>query len=305
MGFRHLYIRSARFLSLRQNNIVVSRDDKEDLLMPIDDVYSILLEDPNCNISARLISELSSRGVGLVLCDSRYMPSSQLISMNLHYNQVGIIKKQLEASEQLKAQIWKQIIRKKINNQKLVVQSCTDDVDTFNLLDEYTKEVKVGDKENKEGAAARAYFKTIFGPNFIRFGSTPISLALNYGYSILSGSIIRQCIFYGLNTNFGIWHNSNGNAYNLAYDLIEAYRPYVDHLIFWHIDKLDDPLPKDIRKQLIDILNQDALIEDKKYKVENAISITIQSYIKCLESGDYKYIKLPDFLETRYFEERD
>ncbi len=305
MGFRHLYIKNAESLHLKQNNILISRKEKEDMLMPLEDIYSIMLEDPNCMVSSRLISELASRGIGLVLCDNKYMPTSQVVSLNMHYNQVGILKLQLESDVKFKSQLWKFIIKKKILNQKINIQYCTEDEETVDQLDNCEKNVKVGDKENKEGTAARLYFKSLFGNDFIRFGSSATSLALNYGYSIISSSIIRQCIFYGLNTNFGIWHDSKGNPYNLAYDLIEAYRPCVDYFVFWHINQLDIPLPKEIRKKLINLLNEEVLIDDKKQKIDNAISITIQSYIRALECNDYKLILLPTLLEINYFENGD
>lgn len=300
MGFRQLYIKKANTLKYKQNNIIIEREDEDDIMLPLDDISNILIEDNSAIITVRLITELSSRGIGLVVCNEQYLPSAQVISLNMHYNQVGILELQLKMTQKYKDNIWKSIVKQKILNQKSILDFCIQDEHPSEMLYEYSKQIIPGDKDNKEGIAARIFFNALYGEDFKRFGTSTISKALNYGYSILNSAMVRQLVFYGSNTNLGIWHDSNGNPFNLASDLIEPYRALVDYYVFWHLSDLDDPLPKNVRKGLINLLNADVFIDGKNYKVDDAIGITVKSFISTLKDQDYKLIKLPEMNEVNY-----
>ncbi len=300
MGFRQLYIKKANAIKYKQNNLIIEREDEEDIMLPLDDISNIFVEDNSCVVTVRLITELSSRGIGLILCNESYLPTAQVLSLNMHYNQTGILELQLGTNQKFKDNIWKNIVKQKILNQKFVLDFCIQDEHPSELLYESSKQIQPGDKDNKEGIAARVFFDALYGDDFKRFGDSAISKALNYGYSILNSAMVRQLVFYGANTSLGIWHDANGNPFNLASDLIEPFRALVDYYVFWHMDELDNPLPKNIRKGLINLLNVEVFIDGKNYKVDDAMGITCKSFISCLKEQDHKLIKLPSLIEVNY-----
>lgn len=301
MGFRQIYIKLAKELRLKNNNLKIVKVDNSEIILPLEDISSILLEDPKTIITARLLTELAKSSISLTLCDEKYFPTAQVLPWNTYYNQVGILKSQMNATQTFKDNLWKKIIKQKIINQKKVIELTTNDDKTIELLEGYSHGVKIGDKDNREAISARIFFNNLYGNEFVRFGSSAVNSALNYGYSILHGSIVRQLACNGLNTCIGIWHKSEQNAYNLASDLIESFRPIVDYYIFWHQDHLDDPLPIETRKGLIELLNENVLINSKVCKVEYAIGVCCQSYVNCLEKSDASLLRLPEIVEVDFF----
>lgn len=303
MGFRQVYIKSAKELRLDNENIRIIKQDSE-IKLPLSDISTIFLEDPNTMISSRLLSELASFSISMIMCNEKYLPSSQVLPINSSYNSVYVLKLQLGQTSILKNNLWKRIIKQKIYNSKRVIELTNVDANAVNLLEQYYHKVKTGDPDNCEGIAAKIFFKSLYGDDFVRFGSSNISLALNYGYSIIHGCVVRQLISSGLNTYLGIWHNSNKNYYNLASDLMEPFRVIVDYYVYWNIDKLDNPLPFNLRKDLIDLLNKEVMIDSKNYKIEYAIGLVCQSYIACLESNNANLLKLPEIKEVDFLGER-
>ena len=162
-------------------------------------------------------------------------------------------------------------------------------------LNSYIDEVVDGDNKNREGLAAKMYFRSLFGSDFIRFYDDSINNALNYGYTIIVSSIIRTLSVFGLNTYLGIHHDSKINNFNLAYDFLEPYRSIVDKFVYDNKDELTDTLSFDFRKKLISLLNKEISHNDKKYTVEYSIELLIKSYIKSFTTGEVK-LDLPDII---------
>ena len=180
-------------------------------------------------------------------------------------------------------------------NQMNVIDKTTCDMFTYNRLKDYCLQVKFGDEKNMEGQAAREYFRSLFGQNFIRFSESPISAALNYGYSILTGAVIRSVAFSGLNDNLGIWHHSAQNANNLSCDLVEVFRAVVDYYVYNHLSSLTIPLSIDIRKGLVNLLNYYVIVNNKKYQVSYAIGLLVNDYVEYLKNGKIENVSMPEF----------
>jgi CRISPR-associated protein Cas1 len=300
MGFRQIYIKQAKKLSLKLHNIEITKIDGTILELPVSDISSVFVEDPNAIVTAHLLTFLSENNVSITFCNGDYFPSAQVLPLNTYYSQVAIYKLQTEQLPSKKDKLWQMIVSSKITNQRRVIELTTNNLDTIRLLDEHIQNIKSGDKTGQEGPSARLYFSELFGQDFIRFGDSPISKALNYGYSILHGSIARQLVCNGLNTNLGVWHDSEQNAYNLASDFIEPFRPLVDYYVFWHLDQIANPLSSKTRMDLINLLNEEVVLDGKTYKVEYAISLFILSYIEYLKSGDINVMHFPEIKETQY-----
>ncbi len=301
MGFRQVYIKTALELRLKNNNVLIVKKE-ENIELPLEDINVIFLEDPYTKITSCLLTELSKYSISMIICDKSYMPSSHILPYNNHYLQTKNLELQIQASTIFNNNLWKQIISKKIENQSLVVSFTTNDETTIEKLKEYIKNIKVGDKDNKESIAARIFFVNLYGEDFIRFGTSSITYALNYGYSIIHGAIVRILSFLGLNTCFGIWHESNLNAYNLASDLIEPFRPIVDYYVYWNIDRIFNPLDKETRMDLINLLNNTMLFDEKECTVEYCIKKTCESYLCCLNENNYSLLKLPTVISQNFIE---
>lgn len=299
MGFRQLYIKTAKHLKLNNGNIEIIKED-DNITLPLEDINTIFLEDPNTTITSRLLSSLSEYGISMIICNHTYLPSTHILPYNKHYLQSKHLKLQINSSNIFNNNLWKKIISSKILNQSKVIEYTTNDENTIKSLINYIKNIKVGDKDNKEAISARIFFSNLYGNDFIRFGSSSISSALNYGYSILHGCVVRNLSYLGINTNLGIWHESETNAYNLASDLIEPFRPIIDYYVFWNQDKIFNPLSKDIRMDFINILNNTILFDNKECTIEYSINKMCCSYINALENNNFELIKLPTIIQQKF-----
>lgn len=295
MGFRQIYISNASKLSVSDKQLIINRLNSDPLSFPIEDLDVVFLEDPNSVVSTRLMTELSKCGVSLIVCGPDYLPTAITLPFDGYYKQTENLKRQIALLPSKRNKIWEVIIKTKIRNQARVIECTSQDEYVHDELLDYLKNVKFGDENNMEGSAARVYFRSLFGPTFIRFGDTPISSALNYGYSILTGAVIRSCAFSGLNGNLGIWHDNASNANNLACDLVEPFRPVVDYFVYKNIASLTVPLSKEIRKGLIDLLNSYVMIDKRRYQVSYAIGLLVNNYVEYLETGDISCVHPPEF----------
>ncbi|MDD3392993.1 MAG: type II CRISPR-associated endonuclease Cas1 [Bacilli bacterium] len=294
MGYKHLLIKKCFKLSLKNNSLCIQKEENEDtVVIPLEDISDILIEDPKTILTARLLTECSKNGITCYLCDEKYNPNTQIVPYNVHYNHLGVFRKQMSLPNEIKQKLWQKIVASKISNQCLVESFTMNDERIIDMLSNYSKSVKINDKDNREGISSKVYFTSLFGDDFIRFGNSPISNALNYGYTIICGAIIRCLTLYGLNTYIGIWHSSDQNAFNLASDFIEPFRPIVDYYCYWNIDKIEFPLSSDNRKELIMLLNHKIRINNKLCTIDYAIETVAKSYLKVLDTKNENDLILP------------
>lgn len=297
MGFRQLYITKAEKLSLANNNLVIRKDkESQEIAFPLEDLDLVFLEDPNAVVSTRLLSELKKVGVSIIFCGPDYLPSSMVVPINGHYLQSDLLNLQINLLPSKKTKLWDMIIRQKIANQMAVLENTVNDGASYLRLKEYREGVKFGDEKNMEGQAAREYFRALFGEDFIRFGGGPVSSALNYGYSILTGAVIRSVAFNGLNDNLGIWHSNAKNANNLSCDFVEPFRQIVDYFVYTHLGGLDNPLSLQIRGGMVNLLNSQILVAGKKYQVSYAISQFVSQFATYLRTGDISMVSFPEWI---------
>lgn len=298
MTYRCVYIRSAERISLKDNNLVV-KNEKREVFVPLEDISMILLEDQKSVVTTRLIASLSSYYIGLIVCDEKYKPVSITLPLAMHYKQLRVFGLQMEVKKPLNSQLWEQIIRAKIRNQRRVLELTSKDQFAIDKLYELEKSVRSGDKGNNEAVAAKVFFNSLYGKIFKRKQNAEdeINSALNYGYTILSTNLSRLLTMYGFNTILGIHHCSMTNNFNLSYDLVEPYRPLIDYCVYWLLDELAYPLPLNIREELIRILIVPVRLNSKNYLVEFAMEEMILSYIKSLDLSDCSALALPEILE--------
>ena len=294
MGYRQVIIKKSEKLHFKDKQLIIDKDNQSTKI-PLEDINYILIEDSSTIITTRLLAELGKNAISLIVCDERFDPTSIMYPYNYHFKQLDVFTHQLEIDDSIKNEFWNQIVKRKIENSIRVLEMTSKEEFPISKLNEYINEVIEGDSKNREGLAAKIYFRSIFGSDFIRFYDDNINAALNYGYTILASAIIRNLAVYGLNTYLGIHHNSIINNFNLAYDFLEPYRSVIDKFVYDNKDDIVLPLSFEFRKKLINLLNKEVLHQNKKYTIEYSISLLIKSYIKSFSTGEIK-LDLPTII---------
>lgn len=285
MGYRQVIIKKSDKMHFKDNQLVIEKENASSKI-PLEDISYVLIEDSTTVLTTRLLAEFGKNAIALIICDETFEPTSIMYPYNYHFKQLEVFSRQLEITDDVKNEFWNQIVKRKIENSVRVLEMTSKEEFPISKLNEYINEVVDGDIKNREGLAAKIYFRSIFGSDFIRFYDDKINAALNYGYTIIASAIIRNLAVFGLNTYLGIHHNSKINNFNLAYDFLEPYRSIVDKYVFDNQDKIVFPLSFEFRKKLINLLNKEVLHNNKKYTVEYSISLLIKSYIKSFSTGE-------------------
>lgn len=278
-------------LSLKNNQLVVSwKDCDETVTRPIEDLGCVVLENQMINITLPLLNELVKNNVAVILCDGKLMPTAMLQGLDANATQAESLKYQLAATEPMKKQAWKQIIESKIKNQAALLSSIGK---SGEVLKPFYINVKSGDSDNREGLAAREYWKILFGRTFRRErNGIPPNDLLNYGYSILRAATARALLGSGLLPNLGVFHKSRYNAFPLADDVMEPYRPYVDQIIFNLYREGITGFSKESKSAILRLLSCDVKIGKVQRPLQIALTITTASLVKYL-AGDTKKLSLP------------
>ncbi len=290
--WRTVFISSGQKMRLENKHLIVEGLDKS-ISVPIDDLYSVVLENPKMSLSAYLIDALSSNNIHVVLCNDKHMPSSIILPLNNHYRILNVLRKQMALNKDFKDNLWKKVIRSKINNQALVLRLLTVDEKVVNHLDKYAEEIQDGDISNREGLAAKMFFRSIYGANFIRFADGTINDALNYGYAIIRSAITRTLVSYGFNCVLGIHHVGETNPFNLTDDLMEPFRPLIDYWVVLHNDELVESLSRNNRAELVGIVNKNIMIDNKRSRIRYAIDRYIRSFVTAIEQDNTERMIFP------------
>jgi len=299
---RTLYFGNPAYLSTTLEQVEIKvLETGETKTVPIEDIGVLILDNQQITITQALMAKLLSNNTALITCDNTHHPVGLFLNLDGNTLQSRIFKAQIDASEPLKKQLWQQTVTAKIQNQAAMLgqQSATGSL--FNapdkLLLNYAKEVKSGDSENFEAAAAGYYWKRLFPPflNFTREreGNPPNNL-LNYGYAILRAIVARSLIGSGMLPTLGIHHRNQYNAYCLADDIMEPYRPYVDKVVCEIVNMNGQYLEMtpNMKKQLLTIPAMDVMIDEQRSPLMNAVQRTTASLAKCYE-GKIRKILYP------------
>ena len=297
------------YLSLRDAQLVIKLPEVEkadnlteafkkanEVTRPIEDIGVVVLDNKQITITQGALEALLENNSAVITCDSNHMPVGLLLPLVGNTTQNERFRDQLDASLPLRKQLWQQTMQYKIRNQAAVLSKCTDAETKCMLV--WANDVRSGDPDNLEARAAVYYWKSLFGhiSGFIRArdGVAPNNL-LNYGYAILRAVIARSLVASGMLPTLGIHHHNRYNAYCLADDIMEPYRPYVDHLVYDITEQygVDVELSKDIKAELLSIPTQDVVIGGKRSPLMVAAQQTTASLYKCF-SGELRKIAYPE-----------
>ena len=304
-----LYFGNPAYLSLRDAQLVIklpeieksplSEDMKRmsEISKPIEDLGVVVLDNKQITITAGVIDALLENNCALITCDRRSMPVGLMLPLCGNTTQNERFRQQLDASLPLKKQLWQQTVQAKIRNQASVLEECTRE--EVNCMRVWANNVKSGDSDNMEARAAVYYWKTLFatvdGFSRSRDGVAPNNL-LNYGYAILRAIVARGLVASGLLPTLGIHHHNRYNAYCLADDIMEPYRPFVDKLVFCLCEQYgeDVELSKEVKSKLLSIPTLDVRIGGKRSPLMVAVGQTTASLYKCF-SGELRRVIYPEY----------
>lgn len=291
MGYKTIYIRDSEKLRLYLDNLVVETK-KGEIRFLISDLKYLIIDNYKAILSTQLINKLAENNVALVLCDLSHHPSTQLIPLNGHYASSGILKEQIEWKQELKQQIHTEIIKEKIQSQIYILQRNCFQEKVIARLNEFKSEVALGDITNREGLAAKMYFREMFGPEFERFDLDIINAGLNYGYAIFRSLIEAVIVSKGLLPNLGIFHRGVTNQFNLADDIIEIYRPLVDDYVFNHLLEKEILINED-KEGLIKLTDLKIDYAGQIQSINNTIEMYIESIIRCFRNNSIDELIIP------------
>lgn len=293
---RTLYFGNPAYLKTANEQLVVERKDEESKIIPIEDIGVVILDHQQITITQTVIAKLLEQNVALITCDHTHHPTGLMLNLEGHTQQSLRFKHQLEASLPLKKQLWQQTVIAKIENQAANLQLQQED---HRPLLAIARNVRSDDSDNCEAQAAAYYWKEVF-PRFLEFkrerdGLPPNNL-LNYGYAILRAVVARNLVGSGLIATLGIHHRNKYNAYCLADDIMEPYRPYVDKLVCDIVrmnGKYLDMTPN-MKQALLELPQMDVRIGGQSSPLMIAVQKTTASLAKCYE-GESKQIVYPQF----------
>lgn len=298
---RTLFFGNSAYLNLRDQQLVadINTEEKKQVSIPIEDIGVVVLDSPQITVTHPLLNALLANNASIITCNEKHMPYGLLLPLEGNTLQSERFKYQLDASLPLKKQLWQQNVQAKISNQSWLLKSKGIDVEPMHYFEQ---NVKSGDPDNYEGRAAAFYWKNLFDglteDSFVRgrYEDEPNNL-LNYGYAILRAVVARSLVGSGLLPTLGIHHHNKYNAFCLADDMMESYRPFVDRLVLEIVNDTKDctVLTKEIKARLLVIPAIDVLIDDQKSPLMLATQRTTASLYDCFERISRKLL-LPEFI---------
>lgn len=290
---RTLYIGNPAYLKLKDNQLQVIDPKTKEVKgsAPVEDLGFLVLDNYQITLSHQLIVALQGNNVAIISCDAQHLPFGLMLPMYGHVEHSERLKVQINVSEPLRKQLWKQTVEAKISQQMLLLKKLGKE---YEPMTGYLNGVKSGDSTNMEGIAAQYYWKQMYD-GFIRDreGDAPNNF-LNYGYAIVRSVVARALVSSGLNPTIGIFHRNKYNPYCLADDIMEPYRPYVDELVYhlYLLPSRPEDLTREIKAEILKIMSSDVMMMQKMRPLMVAVSSTTSSLYKCY-TGEQRVIRYP------------
>lgn len=292
---RTLHFGNPAHLSVSNSQLIVELKDEQRTKhsVPIMDLGMVVLENPQITLTTAVLEALMNENVALISCNKNYLPSGMFLPFDANTLQTKVMRAQVEASIPLKKQLWQQTVKAKIHNQGVLLDKLGLNSQRLHVLKE---QVLSGDTTNCEGQAAGYYWNQLYGTDFIRSQerNTPNS-QLNYGYAILRSIVARALTATGLHPSLGIFHRNQYNAFCLADDIMEPYRPFVDWVVFQMIQKeKTNELTKEQKIELLQLPQLDITIGKVTRPLFHAVSMTTAGLNRCI-SQELRKIPYPVF----------
>jgi CRISPR-associated protein Cas1 len=280
-----------RQLSAYRGFLVVSEERKEIGHIPLDDVAAVIIHAHGVTWTTNLVAALAERGALLVLCGTNHAPIAVCMPLDGHHGQNARMRAQWEAGKPLAKQLWREIVVAKIRWQAAALEARGLESGAFAML---ARRVRSGDPENVEAQAARRYWPLLMGKEFRRARSAEgVNALLNYGYTVMRSAVARSVVAAGLHPSIGIHHANRGNAFALADDLIEPFRPLVDLTAVQLAAKKCVEVSPQVKRMFAGLIALDLPGEDGTTTVSGAAARLSQSLARCFETGKTANLVLP------------
>jgi len=277
------------YISVKDMQLVLKREGEVVGSIPIEDIGVLIVDHPACTYSHAALNELLANNVAVVICGKNHHPNGLLLPLDGHSVQSERYRVQTAAKEPVKKRLWKQLVQAKIRHQGWCLDVCQKEGgDGLRLL---AGKVKSGDAGNHEAQAAARYWKLLLGNDFRRQrDGLPPNGMLNYGYTILRAAVARALCGGGLHPSFGLHHHNRYNAYPLADDVMEPFRPLIDQVVFQYWSQGEGSISPDMKKALLGILSQDVFLAGEKRPVMNALHFLSANLLRSLAGDDRRLI---------------
>ena len=293
MGWRTVVITNTVKLDYKMGYLCVRSKDGVKRIY-LDEISVLIIETPSVALTSYLLIELANHNVDILFCDQKRCPHGLYHSLYGSHNTSKKIRDQVKWTDENKGKIWKEVVIRKILGQSAVLDKNGKEEAALKLRG-YLPEVEDGDKTNREGHAAKVYFNALFGKEFSRERDDEPDVTnaeLNYGYAVLLSVVSREIISNGYLTQLGIFHDNMFNEFNLASDLMEPIRPFVDQKV---VTMNFEEFTTDAKSELVKFLNAKVMIDQREQYLLNAITIYIKSILDALEKDDSSLIKFPEY----------
>lgn len=299
MSWRIVQISSECKLSVKNRQLLYEPSDGEKVTLPLEDISVVILENRHILLTSTLLSELAEYGICLFSCDGTHTPNGVYAAFGNHCRHSEVANLQVNVSEPLKKRLWQKIVKAKIRNQAEVLRRVGNRF--ADKLEKIAANIQSGDTENGEAFAAALYWDNLFS-DFKRHDGDTINAALNYGYAIIRGAVARSLVGAGLLPCFGLHHANKLNAFNLADDMIEPFRTFVD----WVVVKADlsknDELKKEDKQRLVAVLTRNCSYDGEETTILKAVEQSAFSLVNAFKDREAKSLVLPEFSKAPLFE---
>ena len=285
MSWRTVVISNSAKLDYRMGYMIVRQS--EIVKIHLSEIALLLIESTAVSLTSALLAELTKKKIKIIFCDEKRNPSSELIPFYGSHDTSAKVRVQVGWRKEIKMSVWTEIVTEKIRKQKELLQKLNY-LNEAGLLQEYIREIQFGDATNREGHAAKVYFNALFGKEFSRTNDVPINAALNYGYGIILSLANREIVSNGYITQIGLFHDNMFNAFNLGSDLMEPSRILIDQMVY---QMKPEKFEHEEKMMILDILNQEVVIDNKRNYVMNALKIYCKSIFDAINEQDVSLIK--------------
>ena len=282
---------------LKRQHFSLSIEQEKAVPVPFEDIAVIVLNNREITLTHPVLSACAEYGIGLFSTGDNHQPNGVFLPFLAHNRATRMMRLQMDIDKPQTKRAWAVIIKAKINNQAI----CLEMVGRGDIkrLQSYANRVRSGDTENMEAQAASYYFPQLYGKGFNRAQNSWANAALDYGYAVLRGTIARGLVAHGFLPNIGLFHRSEQNAFNLADDLIEPYRPLVDLYVAQNFNPnapTDVPLRPIDKVNLVGLLNVDVQMPRGKTSVLSAIEQSVEALARMYEGANESMLELPTLL---------
>ncbi|MGT2846317.1 type II CRISPR-associated endonuclease Cas1 [Streptococcus massiliensis] len=278
MGWRTVVVKTHSKLSYKNNHLVF-KDAYQTELIHLSEIDILLLETTDIVLSTMLIKRLVDENILVIFCDDKRYPTAYLMPYYARHDSSLQLSKQIAWPDEIKAEVWTNIIAQKIINQSMYLGECGFLEKSQSIIDLYHS-LELFDPSNREGHAARIYFNTLFGNDFNRDQDNEINIALNYGYTLILTMFAREIVVSGCMTQFGLKHANQFNQFNFASDIMEPFRPIIDRIVY---ENRNSPFTK-IKRELLTIFSDTFIYDGKEMYLSNIVSDYTKKVVKALNN---------------------